>query len=159
MHRHTPLRQGDQEMGIHKLFGVDDCDSQRWTGGDWGGGIYGCLLEDIDIPPSGRAIKVCAFSYCTQLTTTILNDGLEVIGKRAFYGCALVRINIPPSVRAIKDCAFCHCHALTTVILNDGLEEIGEQAFCGSALVRIDIPPSIRVIHEFMRQPSEVVQI
>ncbi len=43
----------------------------------------GCLLEDIDIPPSVRAIKVCAFSYCTQFRTMNLNDGLEVIGKQA----------------------------------------------------------------------------
>jgi hypothetical protein len=34
-----PLRRGDQESRIPQLIGVDDCDSQRWTGGDWGVGI------------------------------------------------------------------------------------------------------------------------
>ena len=34
-----PLRQGDQGSCIPGLRGVDECDSQRWAGGDWGGGI------------------------------------------------------------------------------------------------------------------------
>jgi len=38
--RHTPLRQGDQVFCIPWLLGVDDCDSQRWAGGDWGSGIW-----------------------------------------------------------------------------------------------------------------------
>jgi len=60
------------------------------------------------------------------LAVTILNDGLEEIGKRAFWGYALVCIDKLPSVRAIKDWtfAFGNCLDLTTAILGDGLEEI-----------------------------------
>ena len=80
-------------------------------------------------PPSVRAIEANAFRYCISLTTAILNDGLEVIGKGAFYFCALVRIDIPPTVRVIKDWAFYDCSYLTTAILNDGLKVIEEEAF------------------------------
>ena len=80
------------------------------------------------------------------MTTAILNNGLEEIGKWAFSGCALVLIDIPPSVKAIKEGAFQHCSDLTTVTLNDGLEVIGEEAFQGCALERIMIPPSVRSI-------------
>jgi hypothetical protein len=40
-HRHTPLCQGDQGLGILWLLGVDDCDSERWrwAGEDWEVGI------------------------------------------------------------------------------------------------------------------------
>jgi len=106
----------------------------------------GCALVHINIPPSVKKIDGDAFSYCSQLATAILNDGLEVIGGRAFEGCALVHIDIPPSVRAIQDFAFCNCRGLTTAILNDGLEEIGMRAFEGCALERIDIPPSVKKI-------------
>ena len=105
------------------------------------------MLVRIDIPPSVRAIKWNAFCDCSGLTTAILNDGLEEIGKEAFGRCrALERIDIPPSVRAIKDCAFSDCSGLTPAVLNDGLEVIGMHAFGGCGLVRIDIPPSVRAI-------------
>ena len=112
--------------------------------GKWA--FCGCALERINIPPSVRAIEDFAFSYCSALTTAILNDGLEEIGGWAFSECTLVRIDIPPSVRAIKQGAFEDCSGLMTAVLNDGLEEIGDRAFYGCALVRIDIPPSVREI-------------
>ena len=39
-----------------------------------------CVLVHIDIPPSVRAIKHCAFEGNSGLATVILNDGLEGIG-------------------------------------------------------------------------------
>ena len=109
-------------------------------------GIQWMLVVCIGIPPTIRAIKYGAFSWCRRLTTAILNDGLEEIGVWAFRGCALVRIDIPPSVRAIRKGAFYNCLGLTTAILNDGLEVIGWYEFARCALVRIDIPPSVRAI-------------
>ena len=75
------------------------------------------------------------------LTTAILNDGLEEIGKQEFQGCMLVCIDIPSSVRAIENRAFYNCSGLMTATLNNGLEEIGEKAFRGCALVCIGPPP------------------
>ena len=108
-------------------------------------------------------IKEGAIYDCLVLTSVILNDGLEEIGRRAFKGCAFVRIDIPPSVRMIKngafshtsllridippnvrtieEMAFCECSGLMTVILGNGLEEIGARAFSRTSLVRIDSPP------------------
>ena len=43
-----------------------------------------CVLVHIDIPPSVRAIKHCAFEGNSGLATVILNDGLEGIGVGAF---------------------------------------------------------------------------
>ena len=100
-------------------------------------------------PPNVRVIKEGAFANCSDLTTAILNDGLEEIGVRAFYECrSLERIRIPPSMRAIEDQAFRGCSGLTTAILGNGLEEIGEYAFSRMSLVRIDIPPAARTIAE-----------
>jgi hypothetical protein len=80
-------------------------------------------LVRIDLPPSVRAIKKWAFCNCSGLTTAILNDGLEEIGRGAFRGCALEWIDIPPSVREIDEMAFKDCSNLLTVRFCD---EIGE---------------------------------
>ncbi len=43
------------------------------------------LLVRIVITPAVRAIKDSAFFGCLGLTTVILNNGLEEIGKYAFH--------------------------------------------------------------------------
>ena len=63
-------------------------------------------FEKCCSPPSVRAIEDCAFGDCSELTTAILNDGLEVIGDWAFAQSGLVRIDIPSSIRVIKNYAF-----------------------------------------------------
>ena len=75
------------------------------------------------IPPSVRATKEEAFEDCSGLTTAILNNGLEGIGKRAFKGCVLVRIVIPPAVKDFDETAFEDCPNLTTVKFCVEIEE------------------------------------
>ena len=105
-------------------------------------------VTHVKVHPSVKKIKAEAFRNCRQLTTVILNNGLEEIGKRAFKGCtSLERIVIPPTVKAIVDEAFADCTRLTIVILNDVLEEIGVCAFYGcSSLEHIEIPPAVKAI-------------
>jgi hypothetical protein len=89
--------------------------------GQWA--FEGCALVRIDIPPSVRVIKDCAFFKCSGLMTVILNDGLEEIGVKAFYGCVLVRLVIPPSVRVIDNTAFKECSNLISVQFCNEIEE------------------------------------
>jgi hypothetical protein len=107
-------------------------------------------VTHVRVHPSVGAIKAKAFHSCSQLSTVILNDGLEEIGRRAFYGCtSLVHIAIPPAVRAIKGRAFSDCRQLSTVILNDELEEIGGFALAEcTSLIHIAIPPAVRAIKD-----------
>ena len=75
------------------------------------------------IPPSVRATKEGAFEDCSGLTTAILNNGLEGIGKQAFKECVLVRIVIPPAVKDFDETAFEDCPNLTTVRFCVEIEE------------------------------------
>jgi hypothetical protein len=105
---------------------------------------------NVRVHLSVKAIKDRAFKYCEQLTTVILNDGLEQIGEEAFRQCtSLQHIMIPPTVKAIQRRAFYDCSRLTTINLSDGLEEIGKEAFQNCSLLqRIVIPPAIDVIED-----------
>ncbi len=102
----------------------------------------------VIVHPSVKVIEEYAFWQRGQLTTVILNDGLEEIGECAFESCnSLQRILIPNSVKTIKDNAFDFCSGLTTVTLGDGLREIGEEAFrCCSLLRRMVIPNAVKAI-------------
>jgi hypothetical protein len=61
----------------------------------------------VRVHPSVKVIRQSAFEYQYQLTTVILNDGLEEIGKYAFEECSsLQRIDVPPTVKSIKKGAF-----------------------------------------------------
>jgi hypothetical protein len=103
------------------------------------------------------------------LTTAILNDGLEVIGKGAFARCALVSIDIPPSVREIDAAAFKECSNLTTVQFSDEIEEFvsgesmrhwwnhGVHEKCLSTyclLVRFNIPERVGLVRATQWQDS-----
>jgi hypothetical protein len=108
----------------------------------------------IVIPPAVKAIKVAAFSFCTQLTTVRLEEGLEEIGIEAFdhctslHGIVIHDINIPPTFKSIKCRAFAFCTQLTTVNLWEGLEEIGDGVFWScTSLQLIVIPRAVTLIH------------
>jgi hypothetical protein len=75
-----------------------------------------------------RLRKKEAFSWCSQLTTVIIGEGLKEIGEKAFCECTSLReILITSAVNVIKDSAFEFCLQLTMVILGEGLEEIGRR--------------------------------
>lgn len=66
---------------------------------------------------SGGASIGGAFEGCTNLTTVVLSDGLEIIGPHTFNGCSsLTSITIPSSVTDIGMYAFYKCSSLTEVI-------------------------------------------
>lgn len=72
------------------------------------------------------------FENCTSLTSVVLPDSLESIGKRAFRGCTGLRgIEIPESVIRIGIEAFQDCTALEAVCLSDTLEYVGPGTFAG----------------------------
>jgi hypothetical protein len=119
--------------------------------------VYHEWMEEGDIPrdvthvrvdSSVRAIKNCAFFFCTGLTVVIFNKELEEIESEAFSQCwSLEEIDIPNAVKKIEDCAFMTCQDLTAVTLGHGLEEIGAYAFEECTTLReIVIPNAVRAI-------------
>ena len=100
------------------------------------------------------------YTYCEQITTVIVGDGVSHIGAYAFYKCSnltsvditddvtsigvgafqyctsLVSVTIPDNVTSIKPDAFAFCYSLTSVTIPDSVTGIGEGVFsnCSSLL-------------------------
>lgn len=73
---------------------------------------------DIVLPNSIVGIKDNAFENAV-ITSVKLNEGLKIIGKKAFANCKyLSKINIPTSVNRIEDEAFINCVKLDVIIPN-----------------------------------------
>jgi hypothetical protein len=69
------------------------------------------------------------FSYCRNITSVVVPDGVTSIGDWAFRACvALTSVIIPDSVLNIGD-AFSACIRLVGVTLPDSVLYIGDDAF------------------------------
>lgn len=87
-------------------------------------------------------------AYVESITSIVVEDGIDVIGKNAFLGCnKAVTVDIAPSVRLIDDSAFYGCSALAEITLPERLRRIGESAFFGcSSLKTLVIPDTVTAI-------------
>ena len=87
--------------------------------------ISGTIPADLTIPATlyigetpytVTSIGICAFQYCSSLTSINIPNSVTSIGDRAFYGCTrLTSINIPEGVTSIGSYAFDSCSSLSSV--------------------------------------------
>lgn len=78
------------------------------------------------------AIAQQCFQSCTNMTSIVLPNTLESIGKWAFYGCSgLKNIDFPSSLTTISDLAFQKCTGLERITLPANLQTVGASAFTG----------------------------
>ena len=91
-----------------------------------------------------------AFSYCSNITSVTIPDGITRIGKSAFSLCEkLSSVSIPGSVKTIGNYAFAACKALKSVLLPNGIQESEANTFWNcTALQSIHIPASVTTIGE-----------
>lgn len=76
-------------------------------------------ITEVVIPESKIEIHENEFANFRFLQSVKLNDGLQIIRKRAFSGCTgLKGIIIPESVREIESHAFEGCHSLAVCLLD-----------------------------------------
>ena len=110
----------------------------------------GILTFDGDVTNIG----VCAFFYCTSLTSIMIPDSVTNIGESAFSDCSnLSTITIPDSVMSIGNSAFSNCSNLTNIRIPDSVTSIGNFAFNGcSNLTKITIPDSVTKIGDYAFQ-------
>ncbi len=89
-----------------------------------------------------------AFENCTSLTSVTIEDGVKIIGLRAFRKCYRMKeLKIPDSVETICRDAFYACEGLTSLTIPDSVKSIGYRAFyCCDSLTSLTIPDSVTSI-------------
>jgi hypothetical protein len=86
--------------------------------------------------------------YQNSIKTLVIQDGVTVIGERAFYACyGLTSVSIGNSVLYIGKQAFAYCSGLTSVSTGNSVTHIDEQAFIDcSGLTSVPIGNSVTYI-------------
>ena len=107
-----------------------------------------CDLTRAHFGPHVTKIPGGAFSGCDRLIELQLNEGLKVVGGRAFEGCTSLRsFTLPSSVTKLCHDAFATCSSLVELQLNEGLQVIGELAFQKCAALRsVTVPSTVTEI-------------
>ena len=102
-------------------------------------------LSKVEIPGSVeleginclvKNIASRAFSE-TPITSLVINEGVESIGKEAFSNCRqLATVTLPSSLSIIDDAAFRDCSRLGSVVIPSGVNTIGMSAFGGCKVLK-----------------------
>ena len=127
----------------------------RWTEAEvlasgWSGYTTWKLTEDgaLIISPSGQnfngkvnmrnywkqngVLTLPWGAYADQITTVVVEEGVNAIGQMAFYGLEnLQTVTLADSVEEVRNYAFKNCSALTTVNGSENVQFIREGAFYG----------------------------
>lgn len=104
--------------------------------------FMGTDVAYVYLPSTVNTIGASAFRECQNLTTVVLDEGLEVIEHSAFERCSkLTSVDLPDTLRAIESSAFEKCVSLREIIIPETLEYLGSLAFTGcSKLESISVP-------------------
>lgn len=106
------------------------------------------ILEDEDsenpLPPW--------YSHNSNITTVMIENGVENIGEYAFANCYnLNSITIPDGVTSIGKSAFYGCDGLISIMLPDSITFIGRWAFFGcNSLISATIPKGMTYIEHYV---------
>ncbi len=127
------------------------------------GAFHDCNnLSKVTIPGHITKIPNDAFYYCRGLTTATVEDGVEIIGHRAFMNTPLqggsgyktvkeiqkgafantagAFNGLPPNVEKVGDFAFWRAGIGPSFQLNDKVKSIDDCAFCGNHIRNVTFP-------------------
>ena len=102
----------------------------------------------IHFHPSTRELCSFTFSGCRKLRNVVLNEGLQVIGNRAFMNCiSLESITLPSTLTTLEYSTFSSCTSLRKLKINEGLQKIGMSSIRDChGLKSIELPSTITEI-------------
>ena len=112
--------------------------------------IGGQLLTEVNIT-TATYINDYVFRGYSYLTSVVIGDSVEIIGKSAFENCSnLTSVTIGNGVTDICEDAFYHCLELSTLSFGNKLETIGDSAFYSClGLTSLTIPDSVKTIGDY----------
>ena len=110
-------------------------------------------MNEVQIPATYRGRPITkihenAFSYCSNLTSIEIPEGITYIGYAAFMQCNnLTSIKLPSTLITIDAYAFAYCDNLKNIEIPHNVTNIGESAFSGCiSLESIEIPAEVTYI-------------
>ncbi len=110
-------------------------------------------LEAVEFAEGSKleTIGAFAFSFCLNLESVVIPNGVLEIGSYAFDACDnLKSVTIPGSVNEFGYGVFRSCERLQEVVLSEGMKIIPVEAFSGCVgLKTIVIPDSVTAIEEY----------
>ena len=86
-------------------------------------------VSNLTLPKGLTYIGEQAFSYCQNITTLVLPEGLQTLSSSAFFASKLESISLPSTLREVGANTFYHCPSLKTVVLPASIEKLGSWAF------------------------------
>lgn len=106
-------------------------------------------ILSVRLPDGLTGIGSLAFAECSNLKSIVIPEGVSRIGHSAFYYCTgLQKVTLPTSLKTIEAYAFANCWKLTDCSLPEGLEHIGVYAFQSCAITQTILPDTITGIDE-----------
>lgn len=120
-----------------------------------------CIFQnDLTIPFHIKTIGASAFEDTSGLGNLKMEEGVEIIGERAFYNSVMTTLTMPRSCHTIGYGAFAECHSLKQIKMSDKLEIIPECAFLHTyALDSLVVPESVRLIGSSAFKESGLLSI
>lgn len=110
---------------------------------------YCTNLTTVELGDGVTSIGTSAFLKCTQLSSIAIGNGVTSIGTSAFNGCTALR-NANIGSGAIGATAFQDCSRLDNVTLGNDVTSIGTNAFLRcTALTSISIGSNVGTIESF----------
>ena len=120
-----------------------------WSAKNSGYGLRELLVEEaacieLVCPNSyvgyyGNAENRPYLEYIHKLKSVILNDGLQIVGSRAFENCIGIKeVAIPTSVTTIGSYAFEGCSELNKVTLPESVKTFGSRAFAECTKLKLE---------------------
>ncbi len=137
-------------------------------------------IMTLTVPGTIKVIEESAFESCRHLEGLTIEEGVEVIGEKAFYQNASLKelvlpdsvrelgreafraceelesITLSPNIKTLPWCCFANLDALTTLNIPEGITTIGEAAFgvCLQLNV-VGLPASLKSIEDYAFERAE----
>lgn len=103
------------------------------------GAFRGTTIESVDMSSSDiTEIPEYAFFQCSSLTTVVLPEGLEILGKQSFYGVSVSSINLPSTLKVVESGSLWNT-SLSYLYISASVELIDEQAIRSNKLLKIEV--------------------
>ncbi len=118
----------------------------------------GLVTADLRTLPPQAEIGKHAFSWCENLKSVKLHQGLKEILSSTFWHCsALTDIEIPNTVTYIGESAFASCFSLKEIVLPTSLKSIESKCFVGTAITELIIPYGTESVSFRLFEDSETL--